>query len=161
MALMVVVVLVAAGSLLATNSETLASNLTNNPPEYDQAISDYKAKKYSAALVQLKKLHETGKCNDMAHYFMALCYQGLNQISCAKSEYLSVSKSKNPSLRLYSERALASIERWSQHRLYEGNGNYFDKYSSSPRRISSSGAAGKDQPISEINIQMPPPTGGC
>lgn len=149
------------GTIGVYGSPTPASNQAGNPAEYDQAVKDYKARKYAAALVNLKKLHETNKCSDMSHYFMALCYQCMNQMSAAYSEYRNVAKSKDPSLKVMADRALLCIDRWNRHRLYQGNGNDFARYSSPNTRLASSSGPRLEKPISEINIQMPPPSGGC
>lgn len=147
------IVLALALAFTFPGSALLASNLTLNQPEYEQAVKDYKERKYSQTISRLRKLHETGQCNDMVHYYMALSYQCLNQIGSARQEYTNLSRSKSAVLKNNAQRALAALNQWSQHRLYEGNGNNFSRYSSGPARI-----AAKPKPIT---FDIPAPTGGC
>lgn len=140
--------------LAGANFPSLASNLTS--AKMDDAVKSYNEHKYSQCLTQLRQLHLAGVCNDSVHYYMGLSYQGLNQISAAKQEYQTVAKGKTPSLRANAQAALAGLDRWSQHRSYQGNGNYFDRYStvssasSSSRRFSGNSGTAK-----EITFEAP------
>lgn len=107
-----------------------ASNMTSNG--LDEAVKSYKDRKYSQSLGQFKQLHDAGMCNSLIHYYMALNYQSLNQIAAAKQEYQTVARGSNNSLKQNAEVALASLDRWSQHRSYAGNGNVFARYGVGP-----------------------------
>lgn len=141
-----------------------ASNLTSRPAQYSEAVQSYKDRKYSQALSQFKRMHDTGMCNDMVHYYMALCYQSLSQIAAAKTEYYSVSRSKTPALRQNALYAMASLDQWNQHRLYQGNGNNFQRYGTGRgggrSSFASSGGSNRPPPLKEIAIEMTPPAGG-
>src|SRR5579883_3336223 len=141
-----------AAMLINCGHPALASNLT--AIQMDNAIKSYNQHKYSQALTQLRQLHSSGACTDSIHYYMALCYQQLNQISAARQEYETVAKGKTANLRANAQTALASLDRWSQHRSYEGNGNYFDRYSTV-----SSAAGSSARPTSgvakEISFDIP------
>lgn len=133
-----------------TGNLMLASNLS--ALKMDDAVKSYQERKYSACLGQLKQLHSAGLCTDTVHYYMALCYQQLNQIAAAKQEYQTVANGKTANLKANAQVALNSLERWSQHRSYEGNGNVFSRYSSasSARRSPRS-----SPPPKEISFDIP------
>ena len=139
--------------LLASGNMAQSSNLTN--VKMDDAIRSYNEHKYSQSLSQLRQLHIAGVCTDSVHYYMALNYQQLNQISSAKQEYQTVAKGKTPNLRANAQIALASLDRWSQHRSYEGNGNVFDRYST----VSSASSSKRYKPgngsAKEITFDIP------
>lgn len=140
-----------------------ASNLT--VPKMEDAVKSYKDRKLAQSLAQFKQIHDAGTCNELIHYYMALCYQGLNQINMAKQEYSNVVKGKVPSLKAMSQNALNSLNRWGQHRSYEGNGNNFQRYSLASSRTGSAGRAGgagspSSGKLKEIVVEMQPPAGG-
>jgi hypothetical protein len=104
--------------------------LAADNPALTQAVQDYNGRKYRDALTKLDGLSRTGQAGDKAHYYMALCYQGINQMSTARSEYTWVyQRSKDATLRYNAWQALQSLDRWSQHRAYEGQGNSFSRNS--------------------------------
>jgi hypothetical protein len=104
--------------------------LAADSPVLTQAVQDYNGRKYKDALTKLDGLSRTGQASDKAHYYMALCYQGINQMNTAKSEYMWVySRSKDATLKYNAWQAIQSMERWSQHRAYEGQGNSFSRTS--------------------------------
>jgi hypothetical protein len=120
--------LVPAGIVLASD----VTAVKGAAAQFDDASKAYKDKKYSQSLSQFKQLHDSGRCNDMVHYYMALCYQSLSQISFAQSEYTLVSQSKDVNLKTYATQALSAIDEWKQHRLYQGSGYGFARYSRPP-----------------------------
>lgn len=117
-----------------------AANVTSIPL-FNEGVQAYNKRSYSEALKKFNALIQSGHNTDMVHYYMALCYQGQNQIAQAKSEYsLVAAQSHDPSLRTNAQRALASIDKWSTHRAYQGNGNNFQRYSK-VNRMSPSGSS--------------------
>lgn len=117
--------IIAVGLLLTAGPAMAVDN-----PTLIQAITDYNGRKYKDALTKLEALTRVGQANDKAHYYMALCYQGVNQMSTAKSEYTWVySNSRDATLRYNAWKALQAMDRWSQHRAYEGQGNDFSRLS--------------------------------
>lgn len=99
-------------------------------PALTQAVQDYNAKKYRDAITKLDNLSRSGQANDKSHYYMALCYQAINQMATAKNEYMWVySNGKDAKLRYNAWQALMSMDKWSQHRAYQGNGNEFSRLS--------------------------------
>lgn len=114
-----------------------AANVTSIPL-FNEGVQAYNQRHYSEALKKFAALIQSGHNTDMVHYYMALCYQGQNQIAQAKAEYsLVAGQSHDPSLRANAQRALASIDKWSTHRAYQGNGNNFQRYSKVSRSASS------------------------
>lgn len=109
----------------------------------DEAIKDYQSRNYPQALSKLRDLSgKPGQPQDKIHYYMALCYQGTNQMSQAKGEYNWVyANSKDNTLRYNAYQALQGMERWSAHRSYEGQGNTFDRHSPANTRASQVAAA--------------------
>lgn len=100
--------------------------------ELTSAITDYNNKNYVGALTQLKALNGSNseKRQDKVHYYMALCYQAQNQINLARTEYGIVYRnSKDSNLAWNSYKALHTINKWTDHRGYEGQGNNFGKHS--------------------------------
>ena len=108
--------------------------LAADSPAMTQAMADYKSRKYRDALTKLDGIVRTGQANDKAHYYKALCYQGINQMSTARNEYMWVySNGRDPTLKYNAWQALTSMDRWSQHRDYAGQGNAFDR--ASPQNV--------------------------
>lgn len=104
--------------------------LAADNPVLTQAVQDYNGRKYRDAISKLDGLSRAGQASDKAHYYMALSYQGINQMATAKNEYMWVySKSRDNTLRYNAWQALQSMEKWSQHRSYEGQGNEFNRVS--------------------------------
>ncbi|MBY0547498.1 MAG: hypothetical protein K2W95_09415 [Candidatus Obscuribacterales bacterium] len=107
-----------------------APAFAGDSPVLASAVQDYNQKKYRDALSKLDGLSRGGQANDKAHYYMALCYQGINQMATAKSEYMWVySKGRDATLKYNAWQALKSMDKWSQHRAYSGQGNNFDRAS--------------------------------
>lgn len=113
-------------------------------PTLQQAIADYNNRKYSESLNKLRTLQANGQQNnDTVHYYMGLSYQGVNQIAAAKQEYAwVVQASRNPQLRSNAQTALASIDRWSQNRNYQGQGNDFARGSTATATVMRSSGGG-------------------
>lgn len=149
-------------SLLVLQGASFAGNLT--APKMDEAVKSYRDRQYSQSLAQFKQLHNSGTCNELIHYYMALCYQGMNQIASARTEYMTVMKGRSAPLRQNAQYALSQIDRWNRHRSYEGNGPSSWQQTSllASRRGGSSrpGASSSGGPLKEIIIDMPAPSGG-
>lgn len=121
---------VSVGIALSSNNFAEAANITSGSALFSEGVTAYQSRHYAEALSKFTELVKNGQGGEMVHYYMALCYQGLNQIAKAKAEYSLVSASaRDPALRVNAQQGLNSIERWSQHRSYQGNGNYFQRNS--------------------------------
>lgn len=95
---------------------------------FASAIKDYHGGRFCKALHEFKKTIEEDPDNLYAHYYAAMCYQSLGQVSLAKHEYNIVfSKTNDPSLRHLCHVGLTQIEKWCKHRHYKGNGNNFSR----------------------------------
>jgi hypothetical protein len=81
-------------------------------------------------------------CCDMVHYYIAQCYQHLNQIAAAQMHYEWVmTYSQDERLKYYAQAADAQLGYYNQHRTYGGNGNNFAAFGGG-RRASGGGGFG-------------------
>ncbi|HEY9789231.1 MAG TPA: hypothetical protein V6D22_02450 [Candidatus Obscuribacterales bacterium] len=93
---------------------------------FDSAVADYNNHNYGSALDKLQKLERANPNNEQIHYYMALSFQGADQIASAREEYSWVSdNAKSEQLKQNANTALQNIAKWSRTRNYAGNGNYF------------------------------------
>lgn len=90
----------------------LASN-----PAFDQAVQNYKARQYTQALVGFQTVLKANPMDTASHYYLALCYQGMNQISLAKQQFEWVAGSKDPQLRAYAASGLAQLQKFPTSRV--------------------------------------------
>ena len=94
------------------------------PPAYYEAVKTFNLGKYKDALGQFQHLDEFGFCCDKVHYYIAQCYQGMNQLAPAALNYEWVCEySKDPTLTSYSQYALSTLSYYRGHRTYEGQGS--------------------------------------
>lgn len=81
---------------------------------YQQAMTDFQARKYAAALAGFKKVASTNRSDIQSHYYLALCYQNTNQFGLAAREYQWVATySPDPSLKLKAQAGYAQLTRSS------------------------------------------------
>jgi hypothetical protein len=82
-------------------------------PAFEQAVQQYKARRYSLALAGFQAVLKTNPSDVMCHYYMALCYQSMNQISQSRHEYLWVSScSSDPKLVSFASAGLAQLSKY-------------------------------------------------
>lgn len=82
-------------------------------PSFDEAVAAYNNKQYGQALTILQAISKANPQVDMAHYYMALCYQRMNQMSQAKSQYDWVAEhSSNPTLKDNARTGARSLARY-------------------------------------------------
>jgi tetratricopeptide (TPR) repeat protein len=80
---------------------------------FEQAVREYKARRYSQAISGFRTVLTASPSDAMSHYYLALCYQGTNQISQAKQEYEWVLRmSQSPQLRNFASSGLAGLSRY-------------------------------------------------
>lgn len=78
----------------------------------DAAVKAYKAKKYSDAAAQLQSCLQANPNDDLSHYYLALSYQQLKQLSEARKEYEWVlSSSANDSLKSKAKQGLENLDK--------------------------------------------------
>lgn len=93
------------------------------PSAFDQAVQSYKAGRYSQALAQFQAVSAANPADALSHYYMALCYQGLNQVASATQHYQWVATySRDPSLRSMAQAGMAQLAQYSARRTYTGAG---------------------------------------
>lgn len=57
------------------------------PPSFQQAVADYQAKRYQAALEKFKVISASYPNNALCHYYLGMTQQALGHIEQAKQEY--------------------------------------------------------------------------
>jgi hypothetical protein len=120
----------AAKKLVAGISATFRTNKVgqmvdlSKAPSYKTAVADFMDRKYGPALAEFENLDQTGFCCDMVHYYMAQCYDNMNQIEPAEMHYQwVVAYSHDPTLQRYSTYGYQKLAYYSTHRSYGGQGN--------------------------------------
>lgn len=103
---------------------------------FDQAVQQYKLRKYSVAIAGFQSELRSNPSNALAHYYMALCYQGTNQIAQARQEYEWVASSNNAQLRGFASTGLANLSKYKT--TYTGYSS-----GSSPAAVTSGGGGPK------------------
>ena len=80
-------------------------------PEVQKQINQYKQGNYVGAMVELENMLRANKDNDLARYYLALCYTRLGYKEEAKKAYTDLmARSSNDVLRYYSERSMKCLE---------------------------------------------------
>lgn len=92
------------------------------PGAFNQAVANYKARKYLKALQGFQQVAKKYPTDAQTQYYMALCYQGMNQVALAKQHYAWVAQSsRNPALRSQAALALSQLDRYAAVRSYTGS----------------------------------------
>lgn len=95
-----------------TCGSALATPPAANTSALDLAIADYKAKHFAVALSKFREIVGKSPTNDSARYYMALCYQGMNQMSLARQQYEWVASNGREPLRSYAQSGLTQISKF-------------------------------------------------
>jgi hypothetical protein len=86
-------------------------------PLYKDAVADFNGKKYGPALEKFTQLDQSGFCCDMIHYYLAQCYDYLNQVEQAQINYSwVVAYTQDPSLRTYATYGYQKLAYYNAHR---------------------------------------------
>lgn len=98
-------------------------------PEYLEAQVALLERKYKDAAQKFEKLDAEGACCETTHYYLAQCYQGMNQTVQAQTHYQWVAYyGKDPTLKQYATVAYNQLAYYQNHRTYKGQGNNFNRY---------------------------------
>lgn len=81
-------------------------------PAFEQAVQLYKSRQYASALAGFQAVLKTYPRDASTHYYMALCYQGMNQVSLARQQYEWVAASNDPTLRSFASSGLAQLQKF-------------------------------------------------
>ncbi len=65
----------------------VATSVTAAPGSFESGVQAYKARQYSVAMNHFNAAAATSPNDVTLHYYMGLCYQGMNQIALAKQQY--------------------------------------------------------------------------
>lgn len=83
-------------------------------PTYQQAMSDFQARRFGPALAGFQKVAATNRSDILSHYYMALCYQSTNQLALAAREYQWVATySKDPALKGKAQAGAAQLSKYA------------------------------------------------
>lgn len=89
---------------------------------YAQAISDFQARKYAQALSGFQNASRSNPSDPLCHYYMALCYQYMNQVGLACKEYQWVaSNSRDLKLKAQAQAGLTQLSRYQSQRAQSGS----------------------------------------
>ena len=84
---------------------------------FQQALGDFQAKRFSQALSKFQTISRENRSDILSHYYIALCYQNMNQVALALPEYQWVATySKDPSLRSKAQAGAAQLARYQSTR---------------------------------------------
>ena len=96
------------------------------PAGFDDAVRAYSSRQYAAALSRFQQVARTAPSDALTHYYMGLCYQGLNQFSMAKQQYEWVyAVSKDSGLRTSCSQALSQLGRYQSQKITGYAGSSF------------------------------------
>lgn len=92
----------------------LAANASS--ADYDKAVATYLEDKYEQAKGMFESLSKTEPKNDKVHYYLALCYQQLDNDKDAAEQYrLSLKQTKDPAFKEIIQERLRRTERRLSH----------------------------------------------
>ena len=92
-------------------------------PRFVKALQSYQKKDYRDAISNLEYVDAHGGCCEWTHYYLGLCYQGINQVGLAYRHYEWVTaRAKNASLRKYAQYGCESVTYYAANRTYGGQG---------------------------------------
>jgi hypothetical protein len=92
-------------------------------PGFVKACASYKNGKYLDAIKELEYIDTHGGCCQWTHYYLGLCYQGLNQVGLAYRHFGWVlSYGRDANLRRYSQYGQDTLSYYAANRTYGGQG---------------------------------------
>lgn len=87
------------------------------PASMEQALIDFQAKRYSQALSGFQNVSRSNQRDPLCHYYLALCYQNMNQIALSSKEYQWVAaNSRDPKIRSQAQVGLAQMQHYQSAR---------------------------------------------
>jgi tetratricopeptide (TPR) repeat protein len=102
-------------SIVAASCFLIAMPLAQAASSAQEAIAEYKAGHYPAALSQFVALEKQYPNNGMIHYYIALCRQAMGQIGEARTEYQWVSTHDQTQLKQLAATGLANLDKLGSH----------------------------------------------
>lgn len=114
-------------------------------PAFDQAVNSYKSGKYSQALSQFETFSKCNPADVMSHYYMALCYQGMNQFALASQQFQWVARySPESRLRQMAQVGLNQLSQAGGRRNYTPTGySLVSAKGPAPTRVQGAGSVSK------------------
>jgi thiol-disulfide isomerase/thioredoxin len=104
-----------AKAFLATALTLIVASPTQAvPTQFNQAVANYKARKYLKALQGFQQVAKKYPTDAQTQYYIALCYQGMNQVAQAKQHYAWVAQSsRDARLRGQAQLALSQLDHYA------------------------------------------------
>jgi len=88
-----------------------------------EGVESYNKHNYREAIKNFEYVDTNGGCCQWTHYYLALCYQGENQLGLAYRHYEWVlSHGKDPGLRRNSQFGCDTVTYYAANRTYSGQG---------------------------------------
>jgi tetratricopeptide (TPR) repeat protein len=82
-------------------------------PAFDAAVQQFKARRYSAAVAGFQAALRANPTDAASHYYMALCYQSMNQMAQARQEYQWViTRGNNAQLRSFATSGISQLGKY-------------------------------------------------
>ncbi len=79
------------------------------PLTFQSAVAEYKAGKYSSALVMFKAFAKASPNNVLVHYYLAMCHHNMGHVDQARQEYNFVVAKGEPSYKALAEKGLTRL----------------------------------------------------
>lgn len=81
------------------------------PVSFQQAVKDYSAGQYALALSEFEPYKASNPNNALVRYYIALCHQGMNHFSQAKTEFEWVAAHGDPKLAAMAKAGFEQLSR--------------------------------------------------
>lgn len=99
------------------------NSVSAGPPSFQQAVGDYQAKRYQAALEKFKTISSSYPNNALCHYYLAMTQQALGHIEQAKQEYQLSIQYGDARLKQLGQQGLAILGGAKTQIAYGGGGS--------------------------------------
>ncbi|MBK9206112.1 MAG: hypothetical protein IPP57_05445 [Candidatus Obscuribacter sp.] len=120
-----------------------SGKLAKPPQSFVQGLQEYQNNRFGPAAEKFEQADRSGYCNEMTHYYLALCYHNLNQTQRAIDHYSWVSSyAKSATLKYNAAVGYNAVARYAGNRTYAGNGGSFAGFSYRGGGGSSAGSSG-------------------
>lgn len=83
------------------------------PSGFAEGVKAYNARQYSVALTCFTRAAQSAPTDANTRYYMGLCYQGMNQMKMARTQYEWVAKAGAGNIRAQASAALANLDKYA------------------------------------------------
>lgn len=81
-------------------------------PDFSDGVKSYQARRYNEALSKFGSAEQKSPTDATIHYYMGLCYQGMNQMGLARQEYAFVASRATGALQRQAQYGLSNLSRY-------------------------------------------------